>query len=135
MTGTYNFRVRNRETTPNDVYNPVLAATDRESARQLIQKSRRSQGWTSEAIEIFLVSRSRATTAGNLGQSNLSAFSLSTAAQYTGFRPDGSWRLVMRPNNEYLTYHDKETPSHTCDRLRDVGRPILWFSPEKPFAM
>ncbi|CAO1639604.1 unnamed protein product [Sympodiomycopsis kandeliae] len=96
---------------PSDVFVVGLNESkvkDSESARELVQKSRRSQGWTSEAIEIFL---------------------------HTGFRPDGSWRLVMRPNNEYLTYHDKETPSHTFDRLRDVIRPLLWISPEKPFAI
>jgi len=96
---------------PNDVFCTMLGERwpSRKALREAVKKNKRMGGWDDRIIDAF-VERGVVEEA------------------------DGSLRLAAPPRLEWALYFDKETPSHTFDRIPDVRVPLQAVMPARPFA-
>lgn len=97
---------------PSEVFCTMIPEflPSREALRDTVYKNKRTRGWDKRAVEVF-VDRGAIDEKGK-----------------------GGIKLTSPPRLEWALYYDKETPSHTFDRLTDLQIPINAIMPERPFA-
>lgn len=97
---------------PNEVFctNLPEVLPSREVLRRAIEANRRLRGWDQRVVDVFV-------RCGAMDDAET-----------------GGVRLTAPPRLEWALYYDKETPTQTYERIRDIRTPINAVMPARPFA-
>lgn len=97
---------------PNDVFCTMIPERlpSREALREAIKKNKRTGGWDDRIVKVYV-------ERGAMDD-----------------KQNGGIRLISPPRLEWALYYDKETPTHTFDRIPDIRVPINAVMPARPFA-